>query len=1184
MFQKSLSGWRMLPRILASLLAGLALTQPLLAHADETEVFRADNENGNTRPKVLIIFDNSGSMGSLAQRKPAYNPAITYDPVPGIEDGRLYWASGNPVRPPPVNTSNWFPASVNRCVSSTTALDTAGLYTSSVFGMFRTVAGVSAWAPLASTTNSPIHVDCRADIDAGTNGNSGNGPGQAAGFPRTNSATGYGTPRDRDIDNSWQAARIYTANYMRWWYSATLQDRSRMDVAQGVISEIVKSNPDIDFGLATFNYNTSNTTDGGRIIRRIIENSTAAQQQNVVDMINQLAPGGNTPLCETLFEAYRYFSGGAVQFGLEKDTLNRDGPERDLLAERTVNVNYLSPAGDCQYVYVIFMTDGEPTSDTAADSAIRTLTGVTQCGTHGGVTSCMPELAEYMYNQDLDGVASNGIQRAVTYTIGFATNQQLLNVTAARGGGQYYTADNTEELTEAFQGAITSILSSNAAFTSPAVAVDSFTRTESRDDVFYAMFRPTTGVNWPGNIKKLKVRVAANGSAALVDSAGNEAIDSQTGFIKESAVTFWGSNPDGPAVSSGGVGARLAARDPDGRVIKTNTGTNGALQDFNITNINRDAYSLTTDAQLHSLFDAGSANELADLIAWARGWTDRNKTARRDWILGDIVHSRPLVLNYGARTSDFSASNPDLRVVVGTNAGFLHMFDTANGNENWAFFPKELTKIFKARKDDVLGGNKVWGVDAPVVSYRFDANQDGSIKAVDGDKMYIVFGLRRGGRALYAMDVTDPDNPSFLWRIGPDTAGFSELGQTWSVPVVTNVPGYVVGGVRRPVLVFGAGYDSVNDDITRTAAETVDTVGRGLFVVDVATGALVWSVTPAADSATNKREPGFVHAMAAPPSVIDSNGDGIADRVYMPDLGGNVWRIDMPGNTRPTAATEQNRWRVTKLASLANVALLNPVRQAGDRRFLSEVDVVRTTYQGKAFDAVLLGSGDRTNPKATDNVDRFYMLRDYQVAPYVNDAPTFLQCTALVNPSTDNRCRLPITESNLFDATDNTIQVGNVSERATARNSLATSMGWFVTLGSSLGEKSLSAATTLRGTTFFTTFAPNSATASTTICEPAAGTARLYALNLQDGSATIDFNGNGALVTADRSALLGSTVPDSPSLYFARDQQIRLLFPAGGGPAAGTRGAGGSNCGPGILCGPRGLRPVVPTYRYEQEY
>ena len=140
------------------------------------------------------------------------------------------------------------------------------------------------------------------------------------------------------------------------------------------------------------------------------------------------------------------------------------------------------------------------------------------------------------------------------------------------------------------------------------------------------------------------------------------------------------------------------------------------------------------------------------------------------------------------------------------------MFNAANGAEDWAFFPKELTKVFKARKDDLLGGNKVWGVDAPVVSYRFDANQDGSIKATDGDKMYIFFGLRRGGRAMYAMDVTDPANPTFLWRISNATAGFSELGQTWSVPVVTTVPGYVnASGVRLPVLIFGGGYDSVYD-------------------------------------------------------------------------------------------------------------------------------------------------------------------------------------------------------------------------------------------------------------------------------------------------------------------------------------------------------------------------------------
>ena len=212
------------------------------------------------------------------------------------------------------------------------------------------------------------------------------------------------------------------------------------------------------------------------------------------------------------------------------------------------------------------------------------------------------------------------------------------------------------------------------------------------------------------------------------------------------------------------------------------------------------------------------------------------------------------------------------------------------------------------------------------------------------------------------------------------------------------------------------------------------------------------------------------------------------------------------------------------------------------------------------------------------------MLRDYQVAPYTTDAPTVAQCTATVNPSTDNRCRLPITESSLYDASANLIQVGTAEQQATAKTGLSQSMGWYINLNASAGEKSLSGSTTLRGITFFTTFAPNSATANANICEPSAGTGRLYALNLQDGSATIDFNGNGTLVTADRSVLLGSTVPDSPSLYFARDQQIRLLFPAGGGPAAGTQGAGGNRCGAGMLCGPRGLRPVVPTFRYEQEY
>ncbi len=1149
-----------------------------IAHADETEIFRADNENSNARPKVLIIFDNSGSMDTLAQRKPTYNPAVTYPTVSGIQSGRLYWASGNSGGPPPVDTNQWFNASINRCASSFDSLNRTGAYGGSRFGMYSN----NQWSTLNTTNSTVVHVDCGDDISDSIDNN---GPNQSAGYPRTNAtnSNGYGSNRDRSIDDNWSTRRLYSANYMNWWYSPDLQDRSRMEVAQGVITEIVESNPGIDFGLATFNYNNSSSTNGGRIISRIIENMSATQRTNVVNMVGQLSPGGNTPLCESMYEAYRYLSGGDLYFATQKDPYNRDGPARDTAAERSTG-RYISPVGDCQYVYVILMTDGEPTQDTSANSLIETLTNKT-CAIYGTAKNCMPELAEYMYNADLDGVASNGIQRAVTYTIGFTTAQKLLSDTAAKGGGQYYTADSTEELTSAFQGAITSILSTNASFTSPAVAVDSFTRTESRDDVFYAMFKPTTGTNWPGNIKKLKIRVGTDGVARLVDSNAVEAIDSRTGFIKDTAQTYWGTSADGPSVEAGGVGGLLASRDPDTRVIWTNTGTNGALQAFNTTNLSASAYGLSSAADLYARFDVNSSTEFSNLIAWARGWTDSTKTARRQWILGDIVYSRPLVLNYGARTTNHSASNPDLRVIVGTNAGFLHMFDAANGAEDWAFFPKELTSIFKQRKDDQLGGNKVWGLDSPVVVYRLDANGDGSIKATDGDKMYIFFGLRRGGRAYYGMDVTDPNSPRFLWRIGSDSTAMAELGQSWSVPVVTTIPGYTSGGVRQPVLIFGGGYDPVNDDITLSAAESTDTMGRGVMIVDATTGALVWSVTPAATSAVNKQETGFVHAMAAPPSVFDSDGDGISDRIYIPDVGGNVWRIDMPGSTRPTTVALQAKWRVTKLASLADTSgTTRAAIMAGDRRFMSETDVVRTVANGKAFDAVLLGSGDRTNPKATDNNDRLFMLRDYQTTPYTTDPPTATQCTATVNPSTDNRCKLPITESSLYNATANLIQVGNTTEVASAKASLRNAMGWYIDLNGVAGQKSLAPATTLRGISFFTTFSPNSVATNTNICEPAAGTGRLFALDLQDASAAIDFDSNGSLLTADRFALLGSMVPDAPSLYFSRDQQIRLLFPAGGGPTSGTSGVGGNRCGPGMLCGPRGLRSIVPKFRYEREY
>ena len=107
--------------------------------------------------------------------------------------------------------------------------------------------------------------------------------------------------------------------------------------------------------------------------------------------------------------------------------------------------------------------------------------------------------------------------------------------------------------------------------------------------------------------------------------------------------------------------------------------------------------------------------------------------------------------------------------------------------------------------------------------------------------------MHRGGDLIYALDVSIPTAPRFMWsRSGDDTAlGWGELGQTWSVPSVRTI----AANSGKPVLIFGAGYDPAVDDLdpdkvtainTSTGAVTTTasaipvprTQGRGIFVVD----------------------------------------------------------------------------------------------------------------------------------------------------------------------------------------------------------------------------------------------------------------------------------------------------------------------------------------------------------------
>lgn len=1137
LFSMSRPGSRQPLRAGKSLLVGLcsavllSALLPSVARADDTEIFRAEYEDANARPKVLIVFDNSGSMDSIvANSRVRYDPNTTYPTMTGIVAGRLYWSSSSNGNPPSADTDQWFDASINRCASSVTPLSTTGIYNGSQFARWVNNSGWLNGLPNSnSTRTASLHVECRADISGNNNSN----PGHTDGYPRNSTSTPpYATNKagnsfNRDFGGD-TSRRLYTANYMNFYHNAAIPkvDRSRLEIAQEVVSGVIDSSPGIDFGLAVFNTNTSSSNNGGRIARRIIENMSSTQRSSLITLVNGLTAETNTPLCETMYEVYRYLTGDTPQWGNVTSPTN---PVKDAAAQS--GGKYISPVGDCQYVYVIYMTDGEPTSDTSANSLVETLTGKT-CRSWGGTKNCLPELTEYMANIDLDGNPNNGVQKAVTYTIGFATDQALLQDTAAKGGGRYFTANNVDELTSAFQGAITGILSTNSTFTSPAVAVDSYSRTESRDEVFFAMFLPQEGTNWPGNIKKLRAQTETNGSLTLVDSTGTAAISN--GAIASTARTYWSTEADGSDVRKGGVGGVLQAGDLSARKLLINTGTSPVLEAFTYNNFTHTKFGQPNRGDLLTWLGASSDDDLRDLLAWTRGYIRDGVTTKRDWILGDILHSRPIILNYGVRTAN---TDPDLRIVAGTNAGFLHMFKNSDGSESWAFMPKEIANIMNRRRTNTIGGVTIYGVDAPVVVYQHDQNNDGNIRPADGDKMYIFFGLRGGGRAYYAMDVTDPDDPKFLWKIDNNTTGFAELGQSWSVPTVAVIPGYADGSVPKPVLIFGGGYDPVYDSQNNVAyaASASASQGRGIYIVDAATGALVWSATPAATSATNKQASGFRHAFAAPVSVFDSNGDRLADRIYATDVGGNIWRIDM-GSSRPTTTAEQSRWQISKLAELGSDAIGATATHADDRRFFSAVDMVATTSGGRNYYMLSVGSGDRNNPNATDNTDRFFMVRDLQFMPLVSAPPTAAEC----NPTTgsrreDVRCSWPIRVDNLYNATPNTIQVGTAAENQAALAALNAAQGWYLNLTAATGEKSLAASITLQGRVYFTTFSPDTAgQVGVNVCTPRAGTARQYAVALADARAVIDYNGSGSNVftTADRNKVVGSGIFDTPSTFF----------------------------------------------------
>ena len=965
--------------------------------------------------------------------------------------------------------------------------------------------------------------------------------------------------------NSGGTYTIYTANYLNYLFDSTQSaTRAKISIMHDAADSLLNTLTGVNVGLMRYNYGGS----GGMVVAPVADIGTGTNRQDRVNLVNSWAAAGITPLSEALYESYLYFAGAPVRFGNGStstacNTWNANGQctsaraflQPSVASSRTggtiASTNYDSPADQsCRKNFIVYLTDGLPNEASAADPAIQALPNFATLGGSCDATTfpgawggkCLGAMAQYMYNADLRPDVAK-VQNVTSYFIGFGVDFvsggaptaafNYLNTAATRGGGKAFTATSLTELTSAFNDILNEVIKSNTTFSAPAVAVNAFNRTQTLNDLYVSVFSPKSDYHWPGNVKKYKIL-----GGQVVDATGALAVDAGSGFFADSATSYWSSAVDGADVTQGGAAHRLP--DAATRTVYTYTGANPAAGSPVALTPLTDTSVTVSDLAIGGAADPG----VTELVEWAKGLDTRDVVppagatdSRHE--MGDPIHTQPVAMIYGKHGD----GTDDTVIFVPTNDGYFHAIDASvqpgaagaditsgpvlSGQELWSFIPKEMLPHLKDLYHNASSPTKHYGLDGAIAVLKYDVNGDGIING--NDKVILIFGTGRnsGASNYYALDVTDKLNPKFMWSI--DAGTLPGLGQAWSTPTITRVNISGAGqNSQKLVAVIGGGYDASEDNATYNAA---DGVGNHIYMVDVISGALLWSAGSSGAN-LNLATPGRAmnHAIASPVTVLDLEGDGYADRMYAGDMVGQIWRFDITNG-----ATAGSLVAGGVIASLGS-ALESPHLAINNRRFYSAPDVSAEQKPGvKPFLNIAIGSGYRGHPLNNTANDRFYSVRDYNgfspmTQAQLNSVPIIVDATAAGAPKL-----LDITAS-----VNPIIPDGGP--------------GWQLMLNShpdwAAGEKVLVPSRTFNDQVIFTTYTPNTTVPADPCIGVGTGTNRVYVVNVFNGAPTLDRNKDGTLTTDERSQDLrqGGIAPETAFLFPSDASGGGVAGPGGPGP------------------------------------
>ncbi len=714
--------------------------------------------------------------------------------------------------------------------------------------------------------------------------------------------------------------------------------RKRDLTAKAAFSAAVKPAETARIGYATINNNANNRIR----VASMNVSPASGNKRALLDELFQTVPNNGTPLRRALRNTGRYFDCASGDIFGSSSASSPGSSSCPTVSS--------SDGGQCQQNYTILMTDGFWNGGSPGLGNTDAGSGDFDGGAYAdGISNTLADVAMHYYETDLHSLTNEvpttvrditGYlgstspfetmhQHMATYTVGFGVTGSItagptdpavafawpdaaagnaekiddLRHAAYNGRGQFLSANDPVGLATAMSDIFTDIAKSTGtatavAFNTQEVGIGSLvfrasfnTKTNKGDLVAHAVtVDPVT--------KNIEVDPAITWSAAAqLDAKTASSSDTRTiiTYKDTGSATSEGIPFQWSSLTTGSGSQQTSLDNPQPANVASSTNTFG-------------------DERLDYL-RGHSADEGAN--AAAGEFRERSAIAGK---LGDIVHSTPVFVgkpqfygrNGGAypQTSgntyaEFITARKTRRQItyVGANDGMLHAFDTSTGSEVFAYVPGMMYSKLSNLTDPDYTHEFFVDLTVAVNDAYFTPTTGGTNSGSLSWNTVLIGGLGAGGKGYYALNVTDPAGldteneakDNVLWEFteaDDGGVGSSDLGFTFSQPLISMSNATDSSGNQKWVAVFGNGYNSTSSDGDATLYVMFIEGGQdGIWTADA--DFIKISTGNGKAESTDTSTPNGIGGVRG----VDIDGNGTLDYIYAGDLQGNLYRFDLTGTS-----------------------------------------------------------------------------------------------------------------------------------------------------------------------------------------------------------------------------------------------------------------------------------------------